>query len=128
MSTDSKDSPPRAAGQVQVQSLLCKSCGLCAEYCPHHLMKPATEIPADDRDGPVINPSGHVVYEIYDPQGQCTGCGICATACPEGAVVVYRRGKAKPEPRAARPEPRAEARGRPEPGATPSRGKEFADG
>jgi len=113
MSTEVKDSPLEAAGEVQVQPLLCKSCGLCAEYCPQQLMKPATEIPADDRAGPVMSPSGHVVYEIHDPENRCTGCGICATACPEGAVVVYRRKKPKPEPRAVQPEPRAEARGCP---------------
>ena len=79
-----------------MQGLLCKSCGLCAEYCPRQLMKPATEVPADCRHGPVINSAGHVVYEIHDPDGKCTGCGICANACPEGAVVVYR-GKGKPK-------------------------------
>ncbi|MDD4888850.1 MAG: 4Fe-4S binding protein [Phycisphaerae bacterium] len=100
MSTMSKDSPraKEAAGDVQVQVLLCKSCGLCAEYCPHHLLKPATEIPPDQRTGPVMNPAGHVVYEVYDPEGLCTGCGICGNICPEGAVVVYRRRKAGPSP------------------------------
>jgi len=80
----------KAAGQVQVEPLLCKSCGLCAEYCPQDLMKPANDIPSDSRSGPIINPAGHVVYEIYDPNNKCTGCGICASVCPEGAVVVYR--------------------------------------
>ncbi|MCG3179307.1 MAG: hypothetical protein BIFFINMI_01641 [Phycisphaerae bacterium] len=91
MSSSPSDPANKARGQVQVEPLLCKSCGLCAEYCPEHLMKAATDIPADDREGPTLNPSGHVVYLIHDPDGQCSGCGICATACPEGAVVVYRR-------------------------------------
>jgi 2-oxoglutarate ferredoxin oxidoreductase subunit delta len=80
---------------VQVETLMCKSCGLCAEYCPVGVMKPATEVPPDDLDGPVMNPSGHVVYLVHDPEGKCTGCGICAAACPEGAVVVYRNQPAK---------------------------------
>jgi ferredoxin len=106
----SSDNKPR--GEVQVESLLCKSCGLCAEYCPEELMKPATDIPPDDLDVPVMNPSGHVVYLIHDPEGQCNGCGICASACPEGAVVVYRR---KPQRKS---KPKAEA---------VSSGKEDAD-
>ena len=88
-------SPPRAGGQVQVQFLLCKSCGLCAEYCPRGLLKQATDIPPDERPDAVMNPAGHVVYTVHDPQGKCNGCGICATVCPEGAIVVYRRRKEK---------------------------------
>lgn len=97
-SSDSTKKASQARGEVQVEPLMCKSCGLCAEYCPQHLMRPANEIPEAEREGPLINPAGHVVYEIFDPQGKCTGCGICATACPEGAVVVYRR---KPAPKTA---------------------------
>ena len=97
--TDKTQSPPpagQAQGQVQVQFLLCKSCGLCAEYCPRGLLKPATDIPADQRTGPgcpTMNPAGHVVYAVYDPEGKCNGCGLCATVCPEGAIAVYRRKK-----------------------------------
>lgn len=86
-----KAKPP--AGDVQVHFLLCKSCGLCAEYCPQHLLRPATEVPQAERTGPTMNPAGHVVYEVHDPEGRCTGCGICGQLCPEGAVVVYRRRK-----------------------------------
>jgi ferredoxin len=42
-----------------------------------------------------MNPAGHVVYAIYDPDHKCNGCGLCATVCPEGAIVVYRRKKGK---------------------------------
>jgi len=89
--------PPTPSGDVQVQDLLCKSCGLCAEYCPRGLMRAATDVPAEQRTSPVMNPAGHVVYAIHDPAGQCTGCGICGQMCPEGAIVVYRR-KKKPTP------------------------------
>lgn len=88
----------QAQGQVQIHPLLCKSCGLCAEYCPRELPKPATDLPPDQRTGAVINPAGHVVYVVWDPKGRCNGCGICAQVCPEGAVVVYRTAKPSPKP------------------------------
>jgi 2-oxoglutarate ferredoxin oxidoreductase subunit delta len=117
MAKSCESSPPagHAEGDVQVQFLLCKSCGLCAEYCPRGLMKPATEVPADARTGPAMNPAGHIVYVVHDPEGRCTGCGICAQVCPEGAVVVYRRKKAV--------EPRPEVRGHDQPAADGTKGK-----
>ena len=95
----------QAGGHVQVQGLLCKSCGLCAEYCPQELMKPATEVPPDQQPAATMNPAGHVLYVIHDPQGRCNGCGICAGICPEGAIVVYRRKKAAASPGKSSPVP-----------------------
>ena len=52
----------------------CKSCGICAAFCPKHCIQ------LDDEGSPIIAAAD-----------QCTGCGWCELHCPDFAISVHPR-------------------------------------
>ena len=77
--------PPEAAQKEYVIDIFrdwCKSCGLCAAFCPRGCIK------LDENGAPVI----------ADP-ARCTGCGWCELHCPDFAISVREceRGESKEE-------------------------------
>ncbi len=65
----SKDRLEAQAIVAQVNSRLCKGCGLCVSICPY--------------DARTLNEETHVAEVI---EVLCQGCGACAVACPSGAT------------------------------------------
>jgi heterodisulfide reductase subunit A-like polyferredoxin len=65
----SKDRLEAQAIVAQVNSRLCKGCGLCVAVCPY--------------DARTLNEETHVAEVI---EVLCQGCGTCAVACPSGAT------------------------------------------
>jgi heterodisulfide reductase subunit A-like polyferredoxin len=61
-----------------VDSGLCASCGLCAEFCQFRAIS--------------LN-NGHAVVDA----AACMGCGVCVSKCSQGAVTLARD-PAKGEP------------------------------
>ncbi len=56
----------------QVEPLLCKSCGRCAEVCPYNAIRVDTQ----KKTPAVVNSAA------------CAGCGTCAAECAFGAIVM----------------------------------------
>lgn len=54
---------------VKVDPCLCKSCGICVEFCPNRVL--------EMRDVP----------QPAHPE-KCAGCGLCEIRCPDFAVEV----------------------------------------
>jgi len=52
----------------------CKSCGLCAAFCPHKV------IGRDESGAPVI-----------EQPDACTGCRFCELHCPDFAITIKER-------------------------------------
>ena len=65
-------------GKIQIDTELCKACGLCIEYCP------TSSIDLGSR----YNAKGY--YAACWNGGECNGCAICALMCPEAAIEVWR--------------------------------------
>jgi len=64
--------------KIQIKRDLCKSCGLCVEFCPRKLLILDVE----------LNKRGvHPARFDGDP-AQCTGCGNCAAMCPDAAIEI----------------------------------------
>jgi 2-oxoglutarate ferredoxin oxidoreductase subunit delta len=70
-------------GKITIDENMCKSCMLCVNACPSHLICISQR----------INPKGYYTAEFIDSEGKCTGCTLCAVTCPEVAIEVYRREK-----------------------------------
>ena len=71
-------------GTIKVDDDRCKGCGLCANFCPVHVLR------LSDR----INLQGyHPIEQI--PEGGCTGCGTCGLMCPDLVITVFRVKKEK---------------------------------
>ena len=64
--------------KVTIHRDLCKSCGLCIEYCPRKLLKLDTEL---NRRG--VHPA-----RFNGSPEKCTGCGNCAAICPDAAIEI----------------------------------------
>ena len=57
----------------------CKSCALCVDACPRHILALA--------EG--LNAKGYHPVELHDPE-KCTACALCGVVCPESAVTVHK--------------------------------------
>ena len=75
-----KSKENKAEVRVEIESDLCKECGLCIEACPVDVLKISEK----------LNVMGYHPVE-YIGTG-CTGCGICFYVCPEpGTIRVYKK-------------------------------------
>ncbi len=52
----------------------CKSCGICAAFCPKHCIQ------LDEEGAPTISDTD-----------ECSGCGWCELHCPDFAISVHPR-------------------------------------
>ena len=66
-------------GNIKINAILCKSCGLCIEACPKKSIIISKQ----------INEKSFFPAE-YKEDSQCTGCALCAVVCPEAIIEVYR--------------------------------------
>ncbi len=62
---------------ITIDKSKCKSCYLCIDACPRHLIK----------KGNTTGAGGDLIVEFKDDNSSCLGCGICATVCPDLAIV-----------------------------------------
>ena len=66
---------------IEINNDKCKSCYLCENVCPKHLIKKSD----------VIGKNGDYIVKFEDSLGECTGCAQCAMICPDLAIEnVYR--------------------------------------
>ncbi len=69
---------------VRIDRERCKSCGLCIEVCPKHLLDYSKD----------LNSHGYHPIELRD-EDKCSACTLCGVVCPEGGVEVYKEVKEK---------------------------------
>jgi 2-oxoglutarate ferredoxin oxidoreductase subunit delta len=68
-----------AKGKIEIDSELCKECGLCISVCKQQSIEFSTH----------LNSSGYHPAKFID-NGKCTGCALCGVMCPDGAIEVFR--------------------------------------
>ena len=82
-SQSGKEEPATAGGtepgsgkcfEIDIFRDWCKSCGICAAFCPRECIR------LDDEGVPTN----------VDP-GRCTGCGWCELHCPDFAISVHEK-------------------------------------
>jgi len=66
---------------VMIERDLCKSCGLCVEFCPRGLITLDNE----------LNKRGVPPAALTGDAERCTGCGNCAAMCAEAAIEIAER-------------------------------------
>ena len=67
--------------KLKIEENLCKSCGLCIEFCPKKILTFKS----------TLNKFGfHPVTQINGKAGLCTGCGICRDMCPDMAIEIIK--------------------------------------
>ena len=64
--------------KVTIRRDICKSCGLCVEFCPKKLLV------LDDK----LNARGVKPATCAGSINGCTGCGNCAAMCPDAAIEI----------------------------------------
>lgn len=64
---------------IQVNSGLCKSCGLCIPVCPSRLLARGT----------AANKNGYLTI-VQQNAKRCTACRLCAVMCPDSAISVFK--------------------------------------
>ena len=65
-------------GEVVIEEMFCKGCGLCEFYCKKKCISMGK-----------IGSGGFPIAEVSNPE-ECTGCGICGWMCPDMAIEVYK--------------------------------------
>jgi 2-oxoglutarate ferredoxin oxidoreductase subunit delta len=70
----SREEHPEA--EIFVYDQWCKSCGICAAFCPTGVFVP-------DKSGRPI---------VANPDN-CIACGLCEIMCPDMAITVYKKKK-----------------------------------
>ena len=66
-------------GRPEINTEICKGCGLCISVCPQHVLSISTK----------TNSQG-IAYSEYDNSGNCTACKNCAVMCPDRAISIYK--------------------------------------
>ena len=61
---------------IEINKDKCKSCYLCVDVCPKHVIKKSD----------IIGKTGEAVVEFIDNK-ECIGCAQCALVCPDIAIV-----------------------------------------
>jgi 2-oxoglutarate ferredoxin oxidoreductase subunit delta len=78
--TPAEDQPHTPAGEgrkefdIDIYRAWCKSCGICAAFCPRQCIR--------------LDQEGDPTVEEPD---RCTGCGWCELHCPDFAISVHAR-------------------------------------
>lgn len=67
---------------IQVKPELCKSCGLCVEFCGRDALQMQIELETG-KNVPVVN------------MERCNGCKLCEWYCPDFAIYVVEKVAAK---------------------------------
>ncbi|MBR1617709.1 4Fe-4S binding protein [bacterium] len=62
---------------IEIDKTKCKSCYLCMDACPNHLIQKSD----------CIGKFGQCTVEFNDLEGICTACARCAMVCPDLAIV-----------------------------------------
>ncbi len=75
-----KTQQEKQAYQIDIFRDWCKSCGICAAFCPRHCIE------LDESGSP------HVKNEA-----QCSGCGWCELHCPDFAISVRPKAPQAPK-------------------------------
>ena len=65
---------PKREFEIDIFKGWCKSCGICAAFCPRECIR------LDEDGSPVVEDSS-----------RCTGCGWCELHCPDFAISVRPR-------------------------------------
>ena len=65
----------RASVDIVIEETWCKSCGICIDLCPKHVL---VKVP------PFLKAA------VADP-GACTGCGLCQMLCPDWCISLEPR-------------------------------------
>ncbi|MFZ2446630.1 MAG: 4Fe-4S binding protein [Syntrophobacteraceae bacterium] len=73
LAADGKGPAEKKQYEIDIFRGWCKSCGICAAFCPKEC------IHLDEEGSPVVSDSG-----------RCTGCGWCELHCPDFAVSIRR--------------------------------------
>jgi 2-oxoglutarate ferredoxin oxidoreductase subunit delta len=73
----SKKTGPK--GRPEINSELCKGCGLCLAVCPKNVLGMSN----------TPNSLG-ISFAVYDASGNCTACKNCAIICPDRAISIYK--------------------------------------
>ncbi len=63
---------------IKIRRDLCKSCGLCIDFCPRKLLVLDTE----------LNERGVQTAKFDGDPEKCTACGNCAAMCPDAAIEI----------------------------------------
>ena len=71
---------PRKHYKIDIYRDWCKSCGLCAAFCPRECLS------LDEEGNPVVTRSD-----------RCTGCGWCELHCPDFAISVRECDRERPK-------------------------------
>lgn len=69
----------RVMGKIVINEERCKSCRLCIDVCPKHLLGVAES----------TNNSGYRPVRVMGKE-ECSGCALCALICPDLAIEVYK--------------------------------------
>jgi 2-oxoglutarate ferredoxin oxidoreductase subunit delta len=67
-------------GEITINEVRCKGCGLCVHYCPRHCIAMSSD---------KFTAGGYLLPVMETPE-DCTACGVCGWLCPDQAIVVYR--------------------------------------
>lgn len=62
---------------ITINSLMCKGCGYCIQFCPRHILEMGKE-----------RSQKGFFFPVNIDADKCTSCAICALMCPEGAIEI----------------------------------------
>lgn len=65
--------------KLEINTSLCKGCGLCVYVCPKQILKLADEVTA----------KGYHISTMTDIES-CIACASCATICPDSCIEIWK--------------------------------------
>lgn len=65
--------------KYQIDSEICKGCGLCVDVCPKKVLELTTE----------VNPKGYFPVHQARPE-DCVFCTTCCIMCPDVAITITK--------------------------------------